>query len=654
MIRISNTGEQVIKIPSLGTSLSENKKDRKTFTKRRINALLLVLIFLFSFVFSFVFLSFLNLLLNARGLYYASKNLNSVVASQDVGKIRNEVENIEVKFEGFKRAYAKLLWMDKIPYFGKFVNDGVHAINAGEEAILMSKEILEAIEPYAFVFESGQGGADAESAENTLEKFEFIISTLPILISKLDVVESRLKKIDEEIANINPQDYPANVLGFPVRKNVSDIIEIEKLALNLLVNGRPFLANLPFILGIDEERTYLLLFQNDKELRPTGGFLTAYTIAKVNKGKFEPIESNDIYDLDERYTPHIVAPQPIVNLLEFPYSISPYLRLRDMNWDPDFENSIELFLKEAESAGIKEIDGVIAVDTTLLVDVLDVIGGIEVDGYGEFSNEIVEICNCPQVIYELESFADVEGPIVWSENEPGTIVFAPENYENRKEIIGPLMNSILSNTFSQPVEKMPFLFKAFLNSLLGKHVLLYMVDEDVQKSVVDFGVGGKVGVGEDDYFYIVDANLGGRKSNLYVERYVDIFVNKVDGFYDKDVEITYVNPEPYDGWLNSVLPNWTRIYLPLDSQVESVFGFEGEFQEYIEHDKKVVAGYFQLRPKGVVKIDISFRVPVKNDSVYETFIQKQPGSANNFYTVNFEGKTKDFVLDKDTLLKFFF
>ena len=88
-----------------------------------------------------------------------------------------------------------------------------------------------------------------------------------------------------------------------------------------------------------------------------------------------------------------------------------------MNWSPDFSESMELFSEEIEKAGIKDIDGIIAVDTQVLVYLLEVLGPIEVPGYGKFSNEEVAECNCPQVIYELESFADLEGPIVWSESD---------------------------------------------------------------------------------------------------------------------------------------------------------------------------------------------------------------------------------------------
>src|SRR3990167_7146283 len=141
---------------------------------------------------------------------------------------------------------------------------------------------------------------------------------------------------------------------------------------------------------------------------------------------------------------------------------------------------MKLFADEAESIGIKNIDGVIAVDTQVLVYLLNVLGPIGVSGYGNFSNDIVAECNCPQVIHELESFADIEGPIVWSENEPGKIVFAPPNYDNRKKIIGPLMNSILANTMGQPKEKLPALFEAGFKSLREKHVLFYLFGEKSQ------------------------------------------------------------------------------------------------------------------------------------------------------------------------------
>src|SRR3989338_485428 len=139
------------------------------------------------------------------------------------------------------------------------------------------------------------------------------------------------------------------------------------------------------------------------------------------------------------------------------------------------------------------------------------------------------------------------------------------------------MNSILANAMGQPKEKLPALFEAGFRSLMEKHVLFYIHDEEVQKGIAEFGLAGKIEDYQGDYLHINDANLGGRKSNLYVTEEVRQEINVAkDGTVEKTLEITYKNPQSYDGWLNSVLPNWTRVYVPKGSKLISSEGFEDE------------------------------------------------------------------------------
>ena len=269
-------------------------------------------------------------------------------------------------------------------------------------------------------------------------------------------------------------------------------------------------------------------------------------------------------------------------------------------------------------------------------------------GFGNYSTEIIPECNCPQVIYELESFADVEGPIVWSENEPGKIVFAPPNYDNRKKIIGPLMNAILSNALGQPKEKLPLLFEAAFKSLLEKHVLFYVYDQKAQAAVEKFGIGGIVSQTDGDYLYIVDSNLGGRKSNLYAREEVSQKVEIAkDGSITKELIITYKNPEKQDGWLNSVLPNFVRIYVPKDSELLSIDGLEEKKDAYEEFDKTVFSGYFQLRPLGVAKLTLKYKLRDKFKDEYKLLIQKQPGKDKPLYSIKIGKKNEEFFLKTD-------
>jgi hypothetical protein len=402
---------------------------------------------------------------------------------------------------------------------------------------------------------------------------------------------------------------------------------------------------------MDSPKTYMILFQNDKELRPTGGFMTAYAIMKVDKAKFTPVTSDDIYSLDAKYTPTIEAPQPIIDYIKGPYALSPKWRLRDMNWSPDFATAMELFVPAAEKAGVTKIDGVISVDTQLLVNLLNAIGPIGVPGYGNFSTAINTKCNCADVIYQLESFADIEGAVIWSPTT-GKIISAPANYNNRKAIIGPLMNSIMANALGQPKDKLSGLVQAIFTSLVEKHVLFYMLDPTTEKAVADFGVGGAINqTFTGDYLHINDSNLGGRKSNLYAIEEVEQDIKVAgDGSVTKTVTITYKNPQSQDGWLNSVLPTWVRVYVPKGSTLITSEGLEAKTDPHEDLGKTVFAGFFQLRPEGVSKVTFEYKLPFKVSGTYNLLIQKQPGTDGFLYTVNLGSYTEEFYLKTDKTL----
>jgi hypothetical protein len=538
-----------------------------------------------------------------------------------------------------------------VPFASAYYKDGIHALKAWGYGLESADIALSAAEPYADVigFSNGEGLEADSAAETTEQRINFVVKTIPEILPKADLLVAKTELIKTEIDQINPDRYPEEVKGIKLRSTVEDLINTVDVTATLLKNGRPFLEVLPAIIGSEGDRKYMVLFQNDKELRPTGGFITAYSMAKVYDGHFEPILSSDIYDLDNLYKPAVPAPDVFPKYLKGIYQTNNRFRLRDMNWNPDYEASMKTFIGEVEKNNlISDIDGIIAVDTQLLVYLLDVIGPIGVPGFGNFSTEIVPECKCPQVIYELELFADTEGAIVWSENEPGKIVYAPPNYDDRKKIIGPLMNSILANTMGQPKEKLPDLFEAAINGLLEKHVLFYMVDEKEQSAVKSFGIGGTIAEYDGDYMYVNNANLGGRKSNLYVTYEVQTdYEIKSSGNIIKTLTLTYKNPEKQDGWLNSVLPNWLRVYVPKGSKLISADGLEDKKDAYEESGKTVFSGGFNLRPQGVVKVVLKYEIPITKSKNLKVYIQKQPGTNEVRHIISVNGKSKTYMVKTD-------
>lgn len=602
-----------------------------------------VLIVYFSLASFLVFRSF-------QSFYQDLYNFRSSFSSKNLEEINKSLNSSRVSLEKLDRTYVLVSWMRFVPFLGVYFADFEAIINASYYSLDAVDMSLEAFGDYLDLL----GFNVSSSSGTTVDRIGFITKALPEIAPKTGAIIEKLGSVEKEISRINPNRYPLRIGKKEVRKRMTTLLDEAKYVITSLKESEPFVQQLPYVLGIDSPRNYLIIFQNDKELRPTGGFMTAYSLLKVDKATFNPVKSDDFYNLDSKYKPNIQAPEPIVKYIGGPYAISPKWRLRDMNWYVGFSDSMSLLIQEIRNLGFNNIDGIIAVDTQILVDILDVLGPIEVAGYGRFSNEIVPECNCSQIIYELESFADIEGPIVWDPAGTGKIIYAPPNWENRKKIIGPLMNTIATYSLGQPAEKISDLFLVFLKAWKGRHILFYFTDNNVQQAADSFGITGSIVGYEGDYLLINDANLGGRKSNLYVTQEVDQEVRiKDNGVVEKKLVITYKNPEKYDGWLNSVLPNWLRIYVPKGSRLISIDGLQDVVEPYEEYGKTVFAGFFELRPQGIVKVEVKYELPFNKGDNYRIYVQKQPGKSAFLYTIKFGKKTEEFYLDKDRILDFY-
>lgn len=643
--------QPAILIPKIDPIKNDEVKDEVVEFKKKtkIKPIYIIIPSVILFIFLIIVVPAFLFYSKAKKVY---SDLKPIIASSDLGDVNTIKSNLQLVKDSvleLKNAYIFVSWMRIIPGVGSYVSDLGHGLTASTKVLEAGEVTLTTLDPFLSELGFKKNDGVVETADKSAqERIDFVVNAIPEILPKADEISKKFSEAEVELSKIDPNKYPEDFKGIKVREKIKTILDLFKQVSQYVSESKPLLESTPYLLGMESDRNYLVLFQNDKELRPTGGFLTAYSVMKVSKAKFEPVSSDDIYNLDSKYKPTLPAPQAIVDLIKGPYVLSHNIRLRDMNYSPDYKVAMDLFSTEAAKVGMKEIDGIISVDTDLLVNLLGALGEIGVPGFGNFSTKTEPKCNCPQVIYELESFADIEGPIIW-DPLTGKIILRPANSDNRKKIIGPLMNSILANAFAQPKEKIPSLLNAIFTSVIEKHVLFYLYDESAQKAVEGFGIAGRIEDYQGDYIHISDSNLGGRKSNLYVRTEVEqeITINK-EGLIEKTVTITYQNPEKYDGWLNSVLPNWVRIYVPEGSKLVSVDGLEKQYDAISELGKTVFSGYFSLRPEGVSKVTFTYTLPFKKgNGDYKMFIQKQPGTDAPLYTVRSTKSEEEFLLNTD-------
>jgi len=570
----------------------------------------------------------------AMNAYTNFKNQNLPGTESEIGNLKEQLKNI-------KSTYQKLALYKAIPIANNYFKDGEHALAAGEAGLNAGGKTVAAIAPYADVLGfSGEGTFEGGSAEN---RIKLILETLSKVTPILDDIQSDLNIVNNELAQIDANRYPESIKDAQVRSMIVEAKTGAQQANTLLSEYRPIIELIPEIAGATGERKkYLVLFQNDNELRPTGGFLTAYSVIYIEDGKVTPEKSDDIYELDKKFKKRLPIPEALGRYL----TTEKYWNLRDMNISPDFKESMDQFF--ANYSGLSgepdHIDGIIAVDTHLLTDLIEAVGPVEIAGYGTFSAQTEPRCDCPQIIYALSE-----------------IITRPTPYlrQDRKGILGPLMSSILSKIYSSPRTYMSDLFRIALEDLEGRHIQMYFLDEKHQQAVETINAAGRL-VGSDkaqDFLAIVNANLGGAKSNLFIDYKVNQVVSAPEnGRITKTVEITYENRHKADNCnleagllcLNSTLRDWTRLYIPAGSELVEAQGFNGEAKVYEENGFNVIDGFFTLEPLAQAKLKITYTVPYTADT-YKIKLWKQGGISPIPTVMDVTGGQEEILVNKDMI-----
>lgn len=572
-----------------------------------------------------------NIQVHAQGAMTNLKNQNLPAAKAELDAASNSLDQLSDTYNSLSYLkYTPLAW---------HYQDGLHVIDTGKNGIEAASILVNAIEPYADVL--GLTGEEpvVQGSGTAEQRVVTIIETLPLIIPKLDEVQSRVNHMSESLNQINPERYPFTYQDYDVQQLLSQAQTTISAADQALTDYRPVIEEIPKVAGAEEEKTYIILFQNDGELRATGGFITAYAQIKVDKGKISPERSDDIYELDKKFRDKPEAPVPIEKYLDNVYSWN----LRDMNLSPDFKESMDTFVSYYTQVPgePEEIDGIIAVDTQVLTHLLEVLGPVEIPGYGMFSAEIEERCNCPQVVYALENM--ITRP-------------TPYHRSDRKGVLGPLMNGILRKAYDAPSEQNPALFQSVINDINQKHILFYFTDDATQKAAETINVAGRIDEYDGDYFHLNDTNFSGAKSNMFVTQEVEQKIEIQGDKVVKNITVSYKNPRAGDNCnleagllcLNGVLNNWVRFYVPKGSILVDSVGFEEGSVEVTEDlDKTVIEGFMTLNPEAQAKVQLTYEVPYSPSGEYKLFIQKQPGSKLPEYTVVVGDHREEFELETD-------
>lgn len=616
-----------------------NKLNTSRLSKRsntgfkRIGVILLILTVALILPSIFIYLGFKETASHAKSIVNAYKE-------QNFDQLTKEVSATKMGLQKANLALNFLFWLKIIPIVGGYYLDVKGFTSAGVEELSALDSILGYL--LSSKAELGFDGHPKTGPDRVTQVVKILDKSLPYL----DKVQSNFSKAADDVKNIDVNKYPEQYKGKTIRKNLEVAKNFIMGASIAIGSGRQALEVAPQALGIPLAKNYLLLFQNDKEIRATGGFMTAYATLTINNGQVSATTSDDIYRLDEKLLNvcltkicPLTPPPPIIKYLpEVSGKPRSAWSMRDSNLSPDVPTSAKQFEKMYSFLGEGlPFDGIIFIDTQVVEQLIEITGPIDVYGT-KYSAELDKRCNCPNVIYELEAYAEV----------------AAKGEKDRKAVLGVLMQQILARSVGADVEKLPQLIETIALLAQEKHVMFYMHDLKLQDALSALNWTGEIKDYVGDYLHINDSNFAGGKSNLYVTQTVTQEINIKNSEVRKKITIEYKNDQPFGVWLNGINRDYVRFYVPNGSKLVSSKGSEVPVT-IIEDDlgKTVFEAFVQVRPQNSRKLEIEYTVPYKPSGQYKLLIQKQPGAKDFQYKIKLNGSQKaDFKLEQDKEFSF--
>jgi len=608
--------------------------------KKILAAIIIILFLVFLSVFSVILPGF-KTYQDAKKTYAQVKLVESAIKVQDVDLAATQLQQTRVELTQTQKDLNSMFLLKFIPIANWYYSDATHLVKAGFYGLDAANILVESVKPYADVL--GLKGKGSFVGGTASQRIETAVQTMGKITPKIDDINNSLILVKGEIDQVDPNHYPPIFGGQKVKNTLAQLRTLTDQSVSFISEAKPLIKILPGLLGEPNAQKYLVIFQNDKELRPTGGFITAYSIFNVQHGVIHVDTSSDIYALDATIANKPAAPRLILDYLPKVYQ----LNLRDTNLSPDYKVSMDTFQKMYRQAGgYVPVQGIIAVDTHALVAAMNILGDIQAGGE-TFTTKTNPVCNCADVIYKLEQYAD----------QPLGVVNA-----GRKDIIGELMYAIMNKAFSSsPKLYWGPLFQTALFEVDQKHILFDLYNQDAQSGLEALNAAGRIMPFGGDYLHINEANFGGAKSNMFVtESVTQDYSLGSDGTVTKTVTINYKNPFPPSDCnlergglcLNAVLRDLVRVYVPKGSQLLSSRGSEVKMTTYEDLGKTVFEGFLTINPQGAAKFMVSYKLPFKLDTAsLPLMLQKQPGTNGFDYLININGKKFDeFTLSSDKTL----
>ncbi|MFZ5919682.1 MAG: DUF4012 domain-containing protein [Chloroflexota bacterium] len=413
--------------------------------------------------------------------------------------------------------------------------------------------------------------------------------------------------------------------------------------LSLMDDSLAMALALPQLLGAGEggPKTYMLLVQNEDELRSTGGFITSFGSFVVKDGQVLSVRFEDSTSIEDWTKAYPSAPWQMAQYMDIPVML-----VRDANWFTDYPTSASMAEFLYAFTSNHSVDGVIAMDQQALIYLLRAMGPVTVEGVPD----PISADNVVAFMREAKIPPDGTKLAEW----------------DRKAFIGNMAAAILERLLSGASLDWELIARTVVQALDERHILLQFDDPVVTEVISRRRWDGAVRAGPGDFLMVVDSNVGYSKTNAVMEQTITYEINLAgDPYPTGSLTVSHENRAPGgalcgqaaknvflpDYWypIDRCYVDYLRVYVHAEARLleaaphaipagwmvrnravparvdlldEEITGVRGYGTLLVVQGGQTLATGFRFAlPAGIIATD-----PETGERTYSLKVQKQPGT----------------------------
>lgn len=360
-----------------------------------------------------------------------------------------------------------------------------------------------------------------------------------------------------------------------------------------------FFANHFWALG-SGHKEYLILLQNNDELRPGGGFVTAYADLKMTWGIPTRLKFHNSYEIDSKS--YIKPPYPHEELLKNEWYQG--YTFRDANWNPNFPDATKEILSfYKQKFPESDIDGIAVVNFNVIEKLVQSMGSVKING---------------QKVDHAHLFSALEFEVNNVDRHNSAAL------RSRKDVLKNLGQELMQKMMWNPLNTTQVLSKA----MDEKEIYFWFKDPKFQAKILMKNWGNDLFLPpKSDFLAINLANLGSKKADRYLVKKAEYYVDLSSTVPVAHLKVSLNFPgalntysDRFKGYLRVYIPaSYEVSHRPPQSRVEEINSF------------KVIDSIIDLGPSGQKEWTFDYTLPrsLLPKDAYQLRLQKQSGSNVN-------------------------